>query len=67
MATDKSQKLQCLKQKEEWALLIAARLPWCSAPVQERVAEPCSLTQQGKDIESEGPFSTGAQGNGSGF
>lgn len=24
----------------EWALLISVRLPWCSAPVQGRVAEP---------------------------
>lgn len=63
MSTGRSQKLQCLKQ--EWALLISVRLPWCSAPVQGRVAEPWSLTWHGK--ENGGPFSTGAQGNESGF
>lgn len=36
MSADRSQKLQCLRQEEEWALLVSARLPWCSAPVQER-------------------------------
>lgn len=63
MATDRSQKLQCLEQEEERALLIAARLPWCSAPVQERGAEP-SLTEQEKDAESGAPS---PQGKGSGF